>query len=115
MFPRFDARPMRAVTKPPSSPFQTTSMPITRAICGCRSPLYRLHGGTGESAITLVAVASSGSTEFPAAWWAERQQARSAAEHCLGRVRVPRPAPAPVFQPVEADSWVPDWGPPELG
>src|SRR3954470_11246944 len=49
IFPRFDARTMRAVTRPPSIPFQTTSMPITRAICGDRSPFYA-HGPRAHQA-----------------------------------------------------------------
>src|SRR3954454_27052 len=49
IFPRFDARTMRAVTRPPSIPFQTTSMPITRAICGDRTPFYA-HGPRAHQA-----------------------------------------------------------------
>src|SRR4051812_46921288 len=59
MFPRFEARTMRAVTRPPSIPFQTTSMPITRAICGGRSPLYARGPRSASSHASLVSSYSS--------------------------------------------------------
>src|SRR4051812_15683786 len=55
-----------------------------------------------EPAITLAAVASSGLTVSPAAWWAERQQAHSAAEYCLGRGRGHPPAPGPASRSAKA-------------
>jgi hypothetical protein len=51
-----------------------------------------------EPTIRLVAVASSDLTEFRVASSAGSLQARSAGEYRLGRVRVPRQAPAPASQ-----------------
>ena len=61
--------------------------------------------------VTLAAVASSGLTEFRVAWWAERPQARSATECCLGPVTAHQPAPARASQWAEAGGSARDWDP----
>src|SRR3954447_7407599 len=68
-----------------------------------------------EPTITLVAVASSGLTEFLVASLAECPQAHSVAEYCSERGTARRLALAPVSQPGEADGSALGRGPPGLG
>ena len=83
------------------APWATFSRPalsrfdVTR---GQFSTTLVLTTAKAEPTIRLVAVASSDLTEFRVASLAGSLQARSAGEYRLGRVRVPRQAPAPASQ-----------------